>query len=424
MSNIISFIFKRLYKISLIFKPLIVKFISPDFRKKIKKGVLNRAFPIDKEKIKSGEPWEFKGVNLVGFARAEMGIGESCRIAAKSMTAVEIPFVILNFKGTNPASMKDETWIHKEVTEPQYNVNVFHINAEQMQEIYTEFGSSIFKERYNIGFWHWELPDFPDEWYESFNLVDEIWVPSVFVADAISLKSPVPVVRIPHSIEVVVDHKRERSYYGIPEDTFLFLTMYDLKSYQDRKNPQASIEAFKRTFSPDDYNVGLVIKINGNYQADPEIELITKLVGDFKNIYIISETLSRNDTNALINVTDCFISLHRSEGFGLGLAEAMYLGKPAIGTNWSSTTDFMNHENSCPVKYKLVQIGKDHGPYKAYQMWADPDVDHAGEYMYKLVHDKEYYVNIANSGQKFIKDFYSPKAVGELIQKRLKYINY
>ncbi|UUZ83041.1 glycosyltransferase [Paenibacillus sp. P26] len=198
--------------------------------------------------------------------------------------------------------------------------------------------------------------------------------------------------------------------------------MYDVKSYQERKNPRATIEAFKRAFQPDDLSVGLVIKINTSKSNLDEIKLLDEIISNYKNIYLIKETLSRNDTNALISVTDCYVSLHRSEGFGLGLAEAMYLGRPTIGTNWSSNTDFMTNENSCLVSYQLMQIGKDHGPYKAYQYWADPDIDHASFYMKKLVSDPDYYKEISLNGEKSIKQNLSPKAVGELIQKRLNYI--
>src|SRR5690606_35232661 len=109
---------------------------------------------------------------------------------------------ILNFIGTNSARMQDLTWSHREIESPLHSVNLFHINAEQMTEVYSHYGNSLFQERYNIGYWHWELPDFPDEWIDNFDLVDEVWVPSTFVADSIAMKSPVPVVKIPHSIKV------------------------------------------------------------------------------------------------------------------------------------------------------------------------------------------------------------------------------
>lgn len=423
MTNAKSFIYKKLYKLAIKLKPIAVKIFSFETRQKIKKGLLKTAFPIHKNGISETSKDVLSGVNLVGYSRAEMGIGESCRIAAKSMNAAEIPFGIINFTGTNSASMNDNSWVHKEFPDPEYNLNLFHINAEQMIEIYAHYGNSIFKDRYNIGFWHWELPDFPDDWKESFNLVDEIWAPSTFVVDSIAMKSPVPVVKIPHSIEVNITDARDRNFFGLPEKTFLFLSMYDLKSYQERKNPQASIKAFQLAFKPDDGAVGLVIKVNSAEQDSKELEELHQLIGIYKNIYIVDKTLSRNDTNALLEVTDSYVSLHRSEGFGLGLAEAMYLGKPVIGTNWSSNTDFMNHNNSCLVDYTLIQLNYDHGPYKAYQYWANPDVEHACYYMRRLCEDKNFYKEISSKGEEHIKQNYSPRAVGDMIKQRLEYIS-
>ncbi|WP_232510204.1 glycosyltransferase [Paenibacillus crassostreae] len=425
MFNISNKLYLVLYKFGILTKPVLKRIFPSSLIQRTKKRLLKSAFPIDNNKkgFSNNEVLYIEGVNLLGYARAEMGIGESCRIAAKSMDAVDLSFGILNFTGTNSARMSDLTWAKKEISEPIYNVNIFHINAEQMIEVYAHYGNTIFQNRYNIGYWHWELPDFPDEWQESFSLVDEIWAPSTFVVDSIAMKSPVPVVKIPHSIEVNINEIRDRAYFNLPERTFLFLSMYDLKSYQQRKNPQASIKSFQLAFQPDDVSVGLVIKVNSATRPSQELDELYSLIGNYKNVYLIEKTLSRNDTNALIFVTDSYISLHRSEGFGLGLAEAMYLGKPVIGTNWSSNTDFMDHSNSCLVDYNLIKLNHNHGPYKAYQHWADPDVEHASRYMRKLCEDRNFYKEISLKGEQDIKRNYSPQVIGEMIEKRLQYIN-
>lgn len=419
-------IFKLLYKTAVIGKKFFNPLLSPKLKKLVKRTLLAKAYPLDElsSKKESGDIKKIGayGINLVGYSRAEMGIGESCRIAAKSLNAVDLPFGIINFKGTNSSRMTDTTWQHKEVVDPIYNVNVFHINAEQMMEVYSNKGNEVFQNRYNIGYWHWELPDFPDEWVENFRFVDEVWVPSNFVLESISMKSPVPVVKIPHSIEVTIREARTRQYFGLPEHSFLFLSMYDAHSYQERKNPQAAINAFKLAFTPEDLSVGLVIKVNNSKSTPDEMKLLENMIQGYRNIYLLKETYSRNDVNALLAVIDCFISLHRSEGFGLGLAEAMYLGKAVIGTNWSSNIDFMKHDNSCLVDYDLIKLNEDYGPYQSYQYWAEPSVEHAAFYMNKLANDNEFYKSIAIKGEKMIKEQFSPKAIGELIQKRLKYI--
>nr|WP_237163332.1 glycosyltransferase [Paenibacillus sp. BIHB 4019] len=422
VSVIKRIIYRFLYKTSSFFKPVLVRLVPSTIRRYAKEKLLATAEPLNKSTFKIHNNGALKGVNLLGYARAEMGVGESCRLAANSLNAANIPFGVLNFTGTSSSRMADTTWMHKEVSEPIFDVNVFHINAEQMPEINVLYGNKLFEGKYNIGYWHWELSEFPDEWLNSFRYVDEIWVPSTFVGDAIALKSPVPVVKIPHSIEVRIKENRDRSYFELPESAFLFLTMYDVKSSQERKNPRASIIAFKLAFEPNNLKVGLVVKINRYKSNDNDLILLKELIGEYQNIYLLDETISRNDVNALISITDCFISLHRSEGFGLGFAEAMYLGKPVIGTNWSSNVDFMNDKNACLVDYELVQLGQDYGPYKSDQHWAEPDVLHAAEYMKKLVNDQQYYERIAAGGERYIKEFHSPVVIGKLIQKRLDYI--
>jgi glycosyltransferase involved in cell wall biosynthesis len=425
--TIVSALFKLLFRVAVKFKRVIIPLTPKNSRRLLKEKVLRLASQLkptqDNKKIFLNE-YESDGVNLIGYARMETGIGESCRIAARSLSSVGIPIGIINYEGTNRARMADYSWEHMEIKNPIYPINIFHINAEQMIEVHANYGNQMFDNKYNIGYWHWELPEFPDEWQGSFKFVNEVWVPSTFVANSISMNSPVPVVKIPHGVEVNITNHRDRAYFNLPKGVFLFLSMYDIKSYQERKNPLASIKAFKQAFGPIDKSVGLVIKVNNAKSDVEEVKSLRRFISDYSNIYLITEVLSRNDTNSLIQTTNSFISLHRSEGFGLGLAEAMYLGKPTIGTNWSANTDFMDNQNSCLVDYELIQVGKDYGPYKANQYWADPDIEHASTFMKRLVSDAEYYHQTSSAGELSIKRDYSPTVVGELIKKRLHYIRH
>ncbi len=414
-----------LYRHAAPYKKIVSAVLPDKIRPILKDKILALATPRRPDSKMDFDSDRPSGVNLIGYARAEMGIGESCRIAARTLASTDIPYGIINFTGTNSARMDDTTWKHKEMNEFRYNVNIFHVNAEQMVEVLTEYGPNALGGRYNIGYWHWELPEFPDNWIANTDYLNEIWAPSNFVAEAIALKSPIPVVKIPHSIQVQIAQQRDRNYYGLPNDAFLFLMMYDIKSFQERKNPQGTIQAFKKSFAPDDQSVGLVIKVNGlrDRSNSLEINVLKDEIGGYSNIHLIVDTFTRNDTYALMSVIDCYVSLHRSEGFGLGMAEAMYLGKPAVATNWSSNTDFMKFNNSCLVKCELVQLGRKYGPYESYQYWAEPDVNDASEYMKKLKEDPEYYRSIAHEGQTYIRSNYSPGVVGNLMKKRLSYIH-
>ncbi|WP_282171251.1 glycosyltransferase family 4 protein [Cytobacillus firmus] len=360
------------------------------------------------------------GVNLIGYARAEFGLGEACRLAAKALESAKIPFNIINFPHC-PARQNDLTWLHKEVNEPKYKTNLFFINADQLYYYYIKdiLKRRWFKYHFNIAYWHWELPEFPKYWRRSFNLVNEIWTPSKYTSNSISTKTTKPVTTLPHGISVNLNTNFNRSYFGLPRDRFLFFTMYDIYSTSERKNPAAVIKAFKQAFKRNDHKVGLVLKINNAANLPNEIEKWKQDIAEYENIYVIDQVLNREEVNGLLNSIDSYVSLHRAEGFGLPLAEAMYLGKPVIATNWSGNIDFMNETNSCLVDYKLIKVGQDIGPYKANQNWADPDIYQASQHMKKLAGDQIFVKQIGSLGKQTIKSEFSPQTIGERYRLRL-----
>ncbi len=369
------------------------------------------------------DPPAAPGINLIGFSRAEIGVGESSRMAARSLETVGMPFAVMNFP--IPVPSDDLTWSHKESDVPLYPVNLFHVNADSLQTVRDVLGEDLWNNRFNIGYWHWELPEMREEDKKCLNYVQEIWTPTNFVQESIAKSSPVPVIKIPHGIHAEISPDMNRGYFGLPDNRFLFLMMYDLQSYSLRKNPRGTLEAFYSAFDKNDPRVGLVLKLN-NLKYDPsEMEMLQQLIEGRSNIYILNRTMSRLEVNSLVNVTDSYISLHRAEGFGLGLAEAMFLGKPVIGTNYSGNTDFMNEENSCPVNYQLVQIGQDLGSnnqvvYGSHQLWAEPDLQHAAGYMHRLVEDPEWREMIARNGMHHIRTHYTPGISGEAMKRRLQ----
>ncbi|MGN7399007.1 glycosyltransferase family 4 protein [Cytobacillus praedii] len=361
-----------------------------------------------------------KGVNLIGYARAEFGLGEACRLAAKALESAGIPFCIINFP-YSPTRQNDLSWRHKEVAAPLYNTNVFFINADQMYHHYNKniLKKAWFRNRYNIGYWHWELPDFPVFWNGSFNLVNEIWVPSQFTYQSISKNTYKPVVIMPHGILVEFPANMNRNCFGIPDNRFLFLTMYDIQSTSARKNPNGVIDAFKKAFNKNDGQVGLVLKVNNANHFPKELAKLNHKIAEYENISVIDKILSRQELNGLMNVMDCYVSLHRAEGFGLPIAEAMFLGKPVIATNWSGNVDFINENNACLVDFTLEKIGRNYGPYHANQKWAEPNIFHAANYMKELVHDRSLVNRIGLNAKRSIMSDFSPKSIGLKYKSRL-----
>ena len=366
------------------------------------------------------------GVNLAGYIHAEMGLGHGCRLLAQALEISGIPWAAIDYGQLNTARNQDSTWSHKVSANIKYNVNIIHINPDNLFRAAINLPKNIWRAPYNIAFFLWELTEVPDKWAEWFEFFDEIWTPSNFSAEAFRKKTKKPVIKIPYGISV--EHNAHiqynRAHFKLPEDTFLFLTMYDFNSTAARKNPKGAVDAFIKAFAPPANNVGLVVKIsNAPAQGAKELVLFKESLAEYKNVFFFENTLSKAEVNSLLYCVDCFVSLHRSEGFGLVLAEAMYLKKPVIGTNWSANVDFMHEHNSCPVNYTFATIEEDHGPYRAGLYWAEPDINHAAFYMKKLCEDKQYYNEIAENGWQTIKNNFSHEACATNIKNRLTELN-
>jgi glycosyltransferase involved in cell wall biosynthesis len=221
------------------------------------------------------------------------------------------------------------------------------------------------------------------------------------------------------SVDFECDVKYNRDYFQLPKSKFCFIFSYDLYSYSARKNPEAVLAAFTKAFSQDDDRVRLVIKVNHADKNPKDYELLLNMAQIDPRILLITNTLSRDEMYGLLNSGDCYVSLHRAEGFGLGLAESMFLGKPVIGTAYSGNMDFMSSENSCLVDFKIIPVSKDAYPYWKGQWWADPNIETAALHMKRLVNDTDFRTRIGELGKATIRTSHSSHAVGKLISKRL-----
>ncbi len=359
------------------------------------------------------------GLNLVGYIRAESGLGEAARLCARSAAAVNLPFSVHDFENANSSRQTDDTWAHKLAGRNEYWLNLFYVNGDMLPPVYYVLKQDFFAGHYNVAHWAWELPELPDEWLPSLDLLDEVWVPSRFTQAAVSRKASVPVLLMPYAVHAVPDPRVTRAALGLPENKFLFLTMYDAFSFQARKNPQAVIDSFHRAF-PEPRDIALVVKINNGKWCAKDVGRLKETLSGIPGVHVLDAVLSRQEVYSLEDLCDCCVSLHRSEGFGLPLAESMFLGKPAIGTHWSGNVDFMTAENSCPVRYELVPVAEDAGPYRRGQVWAEPDRDHAAWYMRQVVEEAGWRRAIAARGQHTVRTEFSPEAVGRLYQDRLQ----
>lgn len=361
------------------------------------------------------------GVNLVAYIRAEMALGVVGRGMAAAFESAGVPFNVINLEAGNYSLHTDLSWSHKEARRSDYDTTIVCVNPDNSFYLRTQAPVNVLGDRYVIGNWYWELPELPDEWLKEFEFVDEVWAASRFIADAVSAKTSRPVAYMPPVVQLSPGSAVSRSQLGLPEDRYLFLAMFDTNSVLQRKNPLGVLRAFKRAF-PSGSNVALVMKFNNPDYRQPLLQSVREEMADLENVFILDRIMTRAEVTSLIKACDCFVSLHRSEGFGLGPAEAMSLAKPAIITNWSGSVDYMTADNSIAIDYQLVKLGQDYGPYKAHQSWAEPDLDQASYWMKKLVSDPSLGPRLGHRAQETITSQFSPQAVGQLIRSRLEQV--
>ena len=392
------------------------------------KGFIKRLVPrtlIDfiQRKMVEKAKWSFRrvehanGVNYIGFIQGTFGLGQSCRLIAHALNNMSIPFTVYNYNLLKTINHDDHTWDAKITNSLPYNINLFHLNAPELMHAYLNLGKSTWQNRYNIGYWLWELEQFPDEWLPALNLVDEVWTPAEFISTNLRKYTDKPVFTLTYPMVVDFSEKMNRQYFRLPENKFLFLTMYDCNSTMARKNPIATINAFKIAFNQKRSDVGLVIKVNNPTESD--LLIINEILEGYSNIYLIAETMTKMEVNSLIYACDSLVSLHRAEGYGLPLAEAMALGRPVIGTNWSANTEFMSQKNSCLVDFSLVNLEQDFAMYKKGSRWAEADVDCAAQFMNRLVTDNNFYLKLAKQAKEDMIKNNSVFTASQAIEQRI-----
>ncbi len=233
-----------------------------------------------------------------------------------------------------------------------------------------------------IAVWYWEMEDVPAEWVPRLAWADEVWAPTRFIADTFRKYVSVPVVPMLPGVVLPAFEPKPRSAFGLRDGRFAFLFTFDLFSTLARKNPLGLIAAFRRAFRRDE-PVDLVLKVSRGDEMPAELAVLNAACDD-SGVTLLNAVLPRGDLLALMAVCDSYVSLHRSEGLGLGMAEAMLLGKPVIGTGYSGNLDFMTDANSYLVRCGRVPCAADAPPYQKGAIWGEPDLDHAAELMRRV----------------------------------------
>lgn len=353
---------------------------------------------------------------VVGHPFSPIGMGEHLRSTVQALAAVGLDPAVLDVFGRRRGQDHDlEQRFGPRVTVSlSERINLFCVNGDEIETVMDQLPAERFAKARNIIFPAWELPDYPEVWARRLAAFDEIWAPSSFVQDGLARGTGRPVARIPLAVDLKLSTFLGRRRFGIPEHAFVALFAFDFSSFASRKNPQAVLQVVedllrRRPRAP----LHLVIKFKGGDPKDPARQaLLARIAGLGDRVQTISHEMTDNEVKNLIRCADVFISLHRSEGFGRGMAEAMALGTPVLATGWSGNMDFMDESCAWLVPYALTPTPPDAYPFGEGQVWAEPDVEEAGRQLEAILDDPAEARRRAGLARRKISARFSARAVG------------
>jgi Glycosyl transferases group 1 len=325
-------------------------------------------------------------VRLTGYLGHTLGLGAAARGYVEALGAAGVPVQTVSVPLHHlelPVELEAEYGRHgfeDLVHDGRHGFEIVAVNADELPDFVERLGEDYF-EGPRIGIWGWETNTIPERWQRAFSLVQEIWVYSRFMAENIGSVAPVPVIALPPPVKPPAQPAAPLRL-GVPEG-FLFLFVFDYLSTIQRKNPVGLIEAFKLAFAPGEGPQLLIKTINAPLRPLAEEQALWAAHGR-PDIHLLDRSLSGAELAGVMAACDCYVSLHRAEGFGLTLAEAMALGKPVIATGYSGNVDFMTRENSYLVDYTTGRVGPDCEIYPPEGEWAEPSIEHAAALMRRV----------------------------------------
>jgi glycosyltransferase involved in cell wall biosynthesis len=323
------------------------------------------------------------GVNLVGFVRGQMGLGEDVRMASAALEAAGIPHALFDVPPGPAVPQQDNSLAHRLTDRLPYKVTLYCMSAFDMATLYLTRGPAFFAGQYRIGYWPWELLRFPGLWNDVYALVDEIWTGSTFTARSYRAHCPKPVRRLPCPVVLPkaepVPRRELRLHHA---DAFAFVYPFDVNSHLARKNPLGLIRAFRLAFPPRDLDVALLLRVNGNPDGHRGwAEVVAESAADHR-ITILAGTLDRQASLGVVAASDCLVSPHRAEGFGRNIVEAILMGIPVLATAYSGCTDFLAPEEGLP--FALTPVREGDYPFGEGLSWAEPSIIEMARRMKKV----------------------------------------
>lgn len=383
---------------------------------------LQRSTEADRRATESILP-TIDGINVFGHLRGEFGLGESARMYVGALIESGAPVALNDLAHDVPHAFGDISLGSDVRQGTPYSTNLLFVNPEYMHTAMEFIGADAWQDRKMIGCWFWELENVPEEWREGIEAVDAVMVASSFTEEAFRRVTDKPVFRVALPLMNLEASDASRGDFGLPEDAFVFLASFDFNSSIHRKNPFGAIAAFTSAFPRSRDDVRLVIKSSNGHRYPEQMSRLRDAAAMDPRILIRDQVLPIAHMRALQNCADAYVSLHRAEGFGLGLAESMAMGKPVIATAWSGNMDFTNAGNSCLVGFRLVSVREGEYPHGTGTRWADPDTGDAAVWMRRLVDEPGLAARIGRRAASEIRADLCPESAARAIVQGIRAIS-
>jgi len=359
------------------------------------------------------------GIDVLGFFTAEHGVGEAARVLVRTLQNAGVAVSTIDY--TDTQSRREHLYECDNVS--RNKVLFASINSDQLTVARDRLGREFFTDRYVIGQWFWELEEAPHWFGPAFGLVNELWAPTRFI-ETMLRKSVPPHVTVKYVplpvVKPQVDSSISRARFGL-DDRYMFLFAFDFMSVMKRKNPLGLIDAFTRAFTEGEGPMLVIKAINGDMRPVESAQL-RDAVSKRSDIVLIDEYFTKVETSTLTSLADCYVSLHRSEGLGLTISEAMALARPVIATGYSGNLDFMNSTNAYVVPGGRVRVGRGAEGYSPDATWVEPSVSEAAIYMRYVYENQEKAREKGLRGQADILSAFDVATSGAIMKGRLEQI--
>lgn len=361
----------------------------------------------------SASPRNAFGWSIVGYASAELGVGEAGRRLYSLVERTGVPAELVGV-GLNDSRQGHATGTAIR-TAPSFENAIVSVNADQLARVGPAVGLQHLRGK-KVGYWFWELEYFPPDQAGGFEYVDEVWAATTFMKTAFETVADRPVRLVPLPIHLNSEPTLyTRAALGLPEASFVFLTNFDYFSTFERKNPIGVIEAYLSAFGADDGAVLVVKSING-HRMSLNSERVKGAAQGRRDVIFQDDYVTAAQMRAMIELADCYVSLHRAEGLGLNMSDAIARRTPVIATAYSGNMDFMTAETAALVPFELRQIGEHGGLYPAEGWWAEPDLSTAAEQMRRLFDDRAAGFSLAERAVALVSERFSPVACARNIE--------